>query len=113
MATASIERVFNHLVLPPKLPGAQDRDIESINKNILHQLTQATVTLDKLVNDEDISSACDALRKSLRQFNSLHELGRLEKDTLVTSFRHLQHNEPLLVYLAEQNAALIIRRNIR
>jgi hypothetical protein len=44
---ALLESVFNHLVLPPKLPGQQDRDIEGIEQSILTRLIRACDTLGK------------------------------------------------------------------
>ncbi|RYP56983.1 hypothetical protein DL769_009768 [Monosporascus sp. CRB-8-3] len=71
---ALLESVFNHLVLPPKLPGQQDPDIEGVTHNILTRLIRA----------------CDTL-------------GNLSGQTL---------NQLLILHVAEQNAAILIRRHV-
>ncbi|RYP37538.1 hypothetical protein DL767_002846 [Monosporascus sp. MG133] len=50
---ASLESVFNHLVLPPKLPGRQDPDIEGVTHSILTRLIRACDTLANLSGQTD------------------------------------------------------------
>lgn len=109
---ASLEDVFNHLVLPPRLPGRQDADIVGTGDAILVRLIQAANTSIKLAGLEQESTWL-ALRYSLRRFQSLHVDGRLEKQSLISEFRNLNHDESILFHIAEQNAALIIRCNAR
>jgi hypothetical protein len=109
---ASLANVFNHLVLPPRLPGEQDADIEHISNDVLDRLIRATVTLGKLAGQEQ-ASVWHAVRKSLHRCHTLHARGRLEKQSLISEFRHLEHDQPLILHIIEQNAALIIRRDIR
>ncbi|KAH9865890.1 hypothetical protein J1614_009477 [Plenodomus biglobosus] len=44
--------VFNHLVLPPQLPGKQDEDIGSTGDAIVARLIQATLTLSRIASQE-------------------------------------------------------------
>jgi hypothetical protein len=109
---ATVANVFNHLVLPTQIPGKQDADIEIINSDVLVRLIHATVTLGKLACEKQ-ASIWHAVRQSLRCCQSLHVLGRLEKQSLIAEFRLLKHDQPLILHVAEQNAALIIRRDKR
>jgi hypothetical protein len=104
--------VYNHLVLPPKLPGRQDADIECTSNEVLVRLIQATVTLGSLAGQEQ-ASTWHAVRQSLRRCHSLHVPDRLEKRSLISEFRYLKHDQPLVLDVIEQNAALIIRRDVR
>jgi hypothetical protein len=104
--------VFNHLVLPPQLPGKQDANIESTGDAIVDRLIQATSTLSQLASQEH-ASPWYAIRQYLCRYQSLHVHGRLEKLSLVSKFRNFDQEQPLLLYIAEQNAALIIRYNCR
>ncbi|KAF2797566.1 hypothetical protein K505DRAFT_358267 [Melanomma pulvis-pyrius CBS 109.77] len=108
---ASLANVFNHLVLPQKLPEKQDTDIERTNNDVLLRLTQATITLGRLAGQEQ-AATWHAVRQSLRRCHSLHAPGRLEKQSLISEFQHLKHDQPLILYIIEQNAALIIRRDV-
>ncbi len=109
---ASLAAVFNHLVLPPQIPGEQDADVEAISKNILGRLFQAATTLGKLAGQEN-ETIWKGLQESLRRCQYLHEFGHLEVKSLKSEFQRLTFGEPLLLHIAEQNAALIIRRDVR
>jgi hypothetical protein len=109
-----LSRVFNHLVLPPKLPGKQDHDLDSVGSEILVRLIQATKTLDGLEgHSQDQESPWSSVRQSLLRCQSLHDSGRLEKQSLVSEFVQLKHNRPLILHITEQNAAVIVRREVR
>ncbi|KAH8725994.1 hypothetical protein GQ44DRAFT_771576 [Phaeosphaeriaceae sp. PMI808] len=108
---ASLAGVFNHLVLPRQIPGKQDTDIDGINQDILARLIHATTTLRKL-DTEDQTPIWLVICRSLQRCQSLHHLGRLDKQSLLLEFRSLSPGEPLFLHVAEQNAALIIRRDV-
>lgn len=108
---ASLESIFNHLVLPPKLPSQQDTDKDSIESNILIRLINACDTLSKL-SAEEFSQSWTSLRKSLRICGNVN-LGRLEKTSMLPEFRNLQLNTLLILHVVEQNSALLIRRHLR
>jgi hypothetical protein len=108
---ALFESLFNHLVLPPKLPGQQDTEIEGINEIILTRLIHACNTLGKLPSQEFVDtwvSVCHSLRLCLH----LHQ-GRLEKRSMLYEFCRLQPNHLLILHIVEQNAALLVRRQVR
>jgi hypothetical protein len=107
-----LKHVFNHLVLPPKLPAAQDHDIEGIGDNILIRMIHAANTLSKLTGTSH-APAWLAVRQSLRRCHTLHARGRLERKSLILKFQDIEHEEPLILYVLEQNAALIMRRSVR
>jgi hypothetical protein len=104
--------VFYHLVLPPQLPAKQDTDIESTGDAVVDRLIRASFTLSRLAGQED-ASPWYAIRQHLRRYQSLHVHGRLEKLSLIPKFRNFNQEQPLLLHIAEQNAALIIRYNGR
>jgi hypothetical protein len=104
--------VFNHLVLPPQLPSKQDTNIESTGDAIIARLIHATFTLSRLASQEK-TFPWYATRQYLRRYQSLHVHGRLEKLSLISKFRNFDQEQPLLLHIAEQNAALIVRYNVR
>jgi hypothetical protein len=104
--------VFNHLVLPPQLPGKQDANIESIGDAIVDRLIQATSTLTRLTV-QDYACPWNAIRQYLHRFQSLHAHGRLEKLSLISKLGNFDQEQPLLLHIAEQNAALIVRYDAR
>lgn len=104
--------VFNHLVLPPQLPGKQDANIESTGDAIVDRLIRASFTLSQLAGQEE-ASPWYSIRRFLRRYQSLHVRGRLEKLSLISKFCNFDQEQPILLHIAEQNAALIIRYNDR
>ena len=97
---ASLESIFNHVVLPPKLPGQQDSDIDDVNHAVLARLIRACDTLAQLPGH------------SLRLCHRLNQ-GRLEKASLQQAFDSLGPDELLILHVVEQNAAVLIRRQER
>ena len=62
---ALLESVFNHLVLPPKLPGRLDPDNEGIEYSILTRLIRACDILGKFAGQE-FAQTWASIRHSLR-----------------------------------------------
>jgi hypothetical protein len=106
-----LESVFNHLVLPPKLPGHRDIDIEGIEHDILTRLIRACDTVGKLTSQQ-FGETWASIRYSLRICLNINP-GRLEKVSVLQEFCNLQRNGVLILYVVEQNAALFIRRHIK
>ncbi len=105
---ALLESVFNHLVLPPKLPAHRDINFEDIQQNILVRLIQGCGTLSKFTG-EQLQETWECVRNSLRSGLNINS-GRLEKASMLQQFCNLQRNSLLILYVVEQNAALLIRR---
>ena len=106
-----LESVFNHLVLPQKLPRQQDIDSEEIEINVLTRLIDACRALGEAAGPE-LVEAWSTLGRSLRVCLDLN-LGRLEKASLLQEFNKLGQNQLLILYVQEQNAALLIRNRSR
>ncbi|KAH8590942.1 hypothetical protein B0O99DRAFT_690999 [Bisporella sp. PMI_857] len=107
---ALLESVFNHLVLPPKLPGQRDTDLGGVEQSILARLMRTCGALENLTG-EKFSETWASVRYSLRICLNLNR-GRLEKASLIQEFCNLQRNGLLILYVVEQNAALLVRRHI-
>jgi len=108
---ALLESVFNHLVLPPKLPGHRDIDLVGIQQNIITRLICACDTLGKITGQQ-YTEAWASVQQSLRICFNIN-LGCLEKASVLQEFYNLQRNGLLILYVVEQNAALLIRRHIQ
>lgn len=108
---ALLESVFNHLVLPPKLPGRLDPDNEGIEYSILTRLIRACDILGKFTGQE-FAETWASIRHSLRVCLNVNQ-GRLEKASILQVFCDLQPNDLLILHVVEQNAALLIGRHVR
>lgn len=107
MIMALLESVFNHLVLPPKLPGHRDTDIEGVEKCILNRLIHACGTLGQLA-DQSLDGIWSSTRESLLNCMDVNTC-RLEKASVQKELRHFQPKKFLILHVAEQNAALLLR----
>ncbi|KAI8626460.1 hypothetical protein F5Y19DRAFT_223552 [Xylariaceae sp. FL1651] len=99
--------VFNHMVLPPQLPGAQDEDLEAISYGILRRFIQACKTVESLAEGSGAESF-ESLRISLEGCLALNT-ACLEKSTLLENFNQLQSSRMIVLHINAQNAALLIR----
>ncbi|KAB8287403.1 hypothetical protein EYC80_010107 [Monilinia laxa] len=105
-----LESVFNHLVLPPKLPEHRDMDLESIEQDVLLRLTHACDAMDNFT-DQPFGEAWTSVRNSLRICLNVNRDG-LDKASILREFCNLQQDVLLILYVEEQNAALLIRRHV-
>ncbi|KAH6649391.1 hypothetical protein F5144DRAFT_542592 [Chaetomium tenue] len=103
-----LESVFNHIVLPPKLPGRQDADLDAVGNNILTRLIHASETLAALPGQET-QEAWQSVRQLLLTCLELHQDG-FDKASLPNAFSQLGVGCPVILHIAEQNCAILIRR---
>jgi len=108
---ALLESVFNHFVLPPKLPGYRDIDSEGIERSILTRLICACDTLGNSTGS-NFRDTWASVRYSLRVCLNIN-LGHLEKASVLKEFCNLQRNGLLILHVVEQNAALLVRRHTK
>jgi hypothetical protein len=105
-----LRAVFNHLVMPPHLPGTQDSDLEAVSSDILARIIRACEAVNALVSSP-WSEAFESLGASLNACLALNQ-GRLDKSTMLEYFRDLQPIRMLILHVVEQNAALLVRREV-
>lgn len=109
MATSTnpiMESLINHIVLPPRLPGRDDRN-EKLENGLIDHFITASKAMRDITNDK-LSENWDWVRRSLETAKVLNARGKLTKATLLSEFRSLQQNVYLILNIAEQNAALLI-----
>jgi len=107
-----LESVFNHLVLPPDIPGSQDADLDDIARNILERLVRATTVAQNVTEESPWKDAYQSLQHSFGICIELND-GSLERRRLLSHLQDLAPGQVLILYANEQNAGLLIRRNIQ
>jgi hypothetical protein len=103
-----LESLFNHIALPPRLPGRQDRRVDRVERALIERLLDATVKLSRLPQNDSIDE-WESLRRSLETCRRVNSGGRLTKASLLTALRELRGRDFITLHITEQNAALIIR----
>ncbi|KAK5992587.1 hypothetical protein PT974_06001 [Cladobotryum mycophilum] len=106
-----LRAVFDHVVLPAKLPGCEDSDPDAISQDLLHRLIRACETLTSFA-EPPWAHVFQSLRGSLRSCMRLNQ-GRLEKNIMLQHFQQLKPRHSLILHVVEQNAALIVRRQAK
>ncbi|KAI9684828.1 MAG: hypothetical protein M1829_000203 [Trizodia sp. TS-e1964] len=112
MASSTLEFIhlqFNHIALPPRLPGQQDAKLDVVESGLIQRLVNATKHLAHLTDPPASRDLWHTLRRSLQTCKYLNSGRRLSKASLLTAFRELQGSDFIALHVTEQNAALIIR----
>lgn len=105
-----LESLFHHVALPPRLPGKRDSNIK-IETALIVLLINATRTFKEHTNNE-FGEEPDDIHRILQTCRAMNSGGQLNKTSLLTQFRTLEPNCPLILHVTEQNAGLLIgRRN--
>ncbi|EGR48358.1 uncharacterized protein TRIREDRAFT_62633 [Trichoderma reesei QM6a] len=107
---ASIRSIIEHAVLPPKIPGAKEDNYDAMSSEFLNRLEAACERVKGLASSP-FADAFHSLSESLRACRALNQEG-LDRVTLLEHFRTLGTNDVLICHVVEQNAAILIRREI-
>lgn len=107
MASPLLLAVVNHVLLPARCPDKVDEDPILIQNNIVNRLVPACQALQSVLEAHHSESVL-SLEHSLRSFLELNQ-GTLDYDTLLARFKKFSAKDFLVLYVEQQNAALIIR----
>jgi hypothetical protein len=104
---AAYSQLYHHVVLPRKVPGKADHNIHQLESDLLDRLLVAVKTLSANVPPQHFTSV-DAVRVALSKCKDLHIDGNIDKRRLVEELRQLEEGQSLLLYVTEQNVALLL-----
>ncbi|KAK5999276.1 hypothetical protein PT974_01669 [Cladobotryum mycophilum] len=104
-----LEDVFNHLVLPPELPGKVSKNVVILNQELGKQLQDACAALRSTGN----AQVWDCLIDSLATARKVHQ-ECLSREEMLTAFNLLARDDVdiwLIFHVAQQNAALLVHKD--
>lgn len=102
-----LDLVFNHLALPPQLPGRADDKIEEIEQALIARLLGAG----RMLRDStDFFDQWDCIRRSLQTCKTLNLGGKLNRKSLISEFQALDSRDVLILHVSQQNAGILISR---
>ncbi|KAF5635112.1 uncharacterized protein FTJAE_6495 [Fusarium tjaetaba] len=106
-----LDYLFNHLILPSKLPGHDDTmatNEEFLINFVIQSLSRFRELSDD--NDETVTNHCISMLKNTRDARDSN--GYLDSRSVQASFKRLseQADAALMYHITEQNAGLIIRK---
>lgn len=102
---------FNHVVLPPKLPGRQDKEAvtEEVDRELTRRLLRSVESLKDLLDDES-ALALNFIAKSLMTCNLVNPDGFINQQLLLNAFREVESDTAIILHVSQQNASLLIRQ---
>ncbi|GLB04652.1 hypothetical protein AtubIFM57258_010668 [Aspergillus tubingensis] len=104
----TLRDVFNHIALPPKLPGKKDREPEKVERELIIRLRYAVQTLCH-VADDALKPVWESIIATLDTCSIVNQNGIVNKGALLDALGALQPGGAVIVNIGEQNAALLIR----
>jgi len=105
--TSLLESVFNHVVLPPKLPGRRDLNGQAVESSLQTRLLGACEALCALPAQK--AQRCwQFVRQQLLICLDLHRC-RFDRVSIERAFCSLSADCPVVLYIEEQNCAILIR----
>jgi hypothetical protein len=107
---ASLEELFNHLVLPSKVPGQQDQELAVLEDAILHRLADSCATFLGSDNSQ-LTRVWAPVAKCLDTARHLNQDG-LDQDSLLDKLTNIDADDYLILYVAKQNSGLVIRCDV-
>ena len=108
MASAVLKALVNHVFLPPQIPGKNDASLPGLSEAFFNALIRAVLTL-RDSGDGKLYRLYDSVRLVLQNARVLNANGKLDRDSLIKTFRELDDRSFLILHVAEQNAGLLIR----
>ncbi|KAF2802818.1 uncharacterized protein BDZ99DRAFT_428253 [Mytilinidion resinicola] len=105
-----LESLFNHIVLPPRLPGRHDSNRTNIEHAFIDRFINASRAMRSVAADGPHRAAWDSICRSLHTSRTCNPGGKLDKTSLCREFRNLTDRETLILHLSEQNCGLLLRR---
>ncbi|KAK2040736.1 hypothetical protein LZ31DRAFT_603645 [Colletotrichum somersetense] len=105
--------LYNHLVLPAKLPQQQDSDQQAdlVRKALTERMAAAAKVMSDLPDNEKPSrNAWTSVSQMLLASNELYRGGRVDKASLLRELEQLGPSGCIVLHIETQNAGLIIRR---
>lgn len=101
--------LFNHVVLPPELPGEADGQAGAVEKEMILRLL-AVVNILKAKCEEDLFPIWQMIENTLSASSFVNEGGICNGPALFKVLKKLISEAAILVQIKEQNAALVIRK---
>ena len=104
-----LDYLLNHIALPPRLPQKNDPRLDKLEEALTESLLEwATVFRTKV--GLHLTKPWDLLITTLFHCHVLHNGGKLNSSSLETALSQLALGQCLIIYVAQQNAGLLIHR---
>jgi len=100
---------YHHVALPRDVPGQEDHNLSAIDSVLLKRFIDAVKAITPFVPFE-YQKSVDTVHLLLSTSRLLNVDGKVDKTLLVKELDGLNSNHALLLYVTEQNSALLVYR---
>ncbi|RAQ59819.1 hypothetical protein COH20_002093 [Aspergillus flavus] len=104
-----LELLFNHIVLPPRLPSQHDSSVHNIDKDISQHALNATNTL-LGASEGDYWDVWDRVKMSLELCHAVHTNGHVDRLALMEAFSKMENDMAIILHIEKQNSGLYIQQ---
>ncbi|KPM37446.1 hypothetical protein AK830_g9109 [Neonectria ditissima] len=104
------DALYNHLVLPPRLPHRQDPNIVDVENELVERVLRAARHMRNLPKNE-LGHIWDAVGRSIQATKAINFRGRIDCSILAKELNALSESDFIIVHVQYQNCALFIRRS--
>ncbi|KAL5394242.1 hypothetical protein PMIN06_006008 [Paraphaeosphaeria minitans] len=100
-------QLYQHVALPRDVPGREDRNLCAVEAALLDRILQAVEAIIPLVPQEH-TQFVELLQSTLISSKAINLGGTLDKGLLAQELADLGEKRALLLYVKEQNAAILM-----
>ena len=104
-----IHSVYDHFVLPPKLPGHENGAMQAVSQDVLKRVVDACERLASLT-PEPLSDTFRTTQSALVACQKINNGSYINKTSTLQQFKSLDTCRVLIFHVVEQNAAMLIYR---
>ncbi|KAK7426297.1 hypothetical protein QQZ08_007198 [Neonectria magnoliae] len=104
------DALYNHLVLPPRLPHRQDPNVVDIENELLERVLGSARHMRNLPKNE-FGPIWDAVGRSIQATKAINFRGHIDCSSLARELNALSETDFIVVHVQYQNCALFIRRS--
>ena len=99
--------VYNHVVLPPQLPGVEDANPGAIGSDLMTRLAGACGAVKSLIHGNQYAR-WDAIHRSLLAAKRVNTRGKINRASLALELQQIRPDQTLILYVGQQNAGMLI-----
>ncbi|KAL3460831.1 hypothetical protein BJX64DRAFT_289961 [Aspergillus heterothallicus] len=109
-ARSTLESIFNHVALPPKLPGKADTQCESVEKDLIRRMLETVIVM-KEGCELDLLPNWQMIENTLKLSALANEGAICNESALVRVFKKISLGGSVFLRIKEQNAGILVRRS--
>jgi hypothetical protein len=104
-----LDLIFNHIVLPSRLPGQPESAVHNIDRHIAQHTINTTETL-LGVSESDCRDIWAGVKRSLELCYAVHANSHIDRFAVMEAFGKMEKGTGIILYIDKQNSGLFMRQ---